>query len=47
LARRRTSRQLTLNDSTLVAVRGARIAELPAKNWFDVDKLSGHYSVDR
>jgi hypothetical protein len=32
--------ELTLKDSTLLAVRGAKIAELPVKNWFDADKVS-------
>jgi hypothetical protein len=31
---------LTLDDSTLIAVRGAKIANVPVKNWFDADKLS-------
>jgi hypothetical protein len=31
--------ELTLAGSTLVAVRGARIAELPVRTWFDADKL--------
>jgi len=32
--------ELTLDGSSLMAVRGAKIAELPVKNWFDADKLS-------
>lgn len=32
--------ELALDGSTLIAVRGARFAELPGKTWFDVDKLS-------
>jgi hypothetical protein len=32
--------ELCLDDSTLIAVRGARIAELAVKTWFDADKLS-------
>jgi len=31
---------LTLDGSTLIAVRGAKIANVPVKNWFDADKLS-------
>ncbi|MBW8015163.1 MAG: M56 family metallopeptidase [Planctomycetes bacterium] len=31
---------LTLEGSTLIAVRGAKIAKVPVKNWFDADKLS-------
>ncbi len=31
---------LTLDGSTLIAVRGAKIAHVPVKNWFDADKLS-------
>lgn len=32
--------ELALDDSTLLAVRGAKIAELQVKNWFDADKLT-------
>lgn len=32
--------ELTVDDSTLVAVRGAKLAELPVKTWFDADELS-------
>jgi hypothetical protein len=32
--------ELTVDDSTLVAVRGAIIAELPVKTWIDADKIS-------
>lgn len=32
--------ELTLDGLALVPVRGARVAELPVKNWFDADKLS-------
>ena len=31
---------LTLDGSALVAVRGAKMANVPVKNWFDADKLS-------
>jgi hypothetical protein len=31
---------LTLDGSTLIAVRGAKIANVPVKNWFEADKLS-------
>lgn len=32
--------ELTLDGSILLAVRGAKIANLPVRNWFDADKLS-------
>ena len=32
--------ELGLDDATLVAVRGAKMAELAVKNWFEADKLS-------
>jgi hypothetical protein len=31
---------LTLDGSTLTTVRGAKIANVPVKNWFEADKLS-------
>ena len=37
---RNAAATLTLEGSTLLTVRGAKIAELPVKNWFDADKLS-------
>ena len=32
--------ELALDDSTLLAVRGAKIAKLPVSDWFNADKLS-------
>jgi hypothetical protein len=31
---------LTLDGTTLIAMRGAKIANVPVKNWFDADELS-------